>query len=371
MLIKSIMFVVPSSIYGGGEVYVKNFINYLKKNTSIKIFVGVCNERLGQELKTLADDVFFIRSSDSNLNKLINVILINLYLIRKGISVIFLNGLPESGLFSFLTFSKNLICIGHSNEHHLRTLNNGHSLKKIVLKYLYRISFHRFKLFIAINKKAKSSVDEFISNYTKCRVIYNGVPPVIANSLNKSTSMKSQISKLVVGRMSRLVKDKNIELAIDSVAAAGPNFELLVAGEGPHLRNLQRYAEQIPTNHVSFLGYCAADEFFSRIDVMLLTTPSYSNADATPLVILEAMSAGVPVIATKVGGVSELICHMENGILCDDDPDSFSKALRLIASDKNLVKKLVTNAKAHYIEKYSSDVCFNKTILAIRDYCEF
>ncbi|QSX28910.1 glycosyltransferase family 4 protein [Shewanella cyperi] len=365
---KSILIVAPSDIYGGGEVYIKNFVHYLKEQTTVKVIVGVCHQRLRDELKDVADVTFTVKPSVSLPNKLINTQIINYYSLRYGVDVVFLNGLPESALFAFLLVDRNVVCIGHSNEQHLKVLPARNGINASVLKLLFRLSFKKLKLFIAINKVAEANVQAFIPLYRRIRVIYNGVPAINPQYVNEQNAVPLFTAPFVVGRICRLTADKNVELAIDSVRQTGSDIPLIIAGEGPHQAALVAYCGSSSAN-IHFMGHCNAADFFSQIDVMLLTTPSTGNADATPLVILEAMSAGVPVIATRVGGVPELISHMHTGLLCDDDPFEFAKAINLLKQDRHLLQSISSNAKLEYQRRFSPSVTFAETTLMIKRYC--
>ncbi|MBG6247618.1 MULTISPECIES: glycosyltransferase [Symbiopectobacterium] len=102
---------------------------------------------------------------------------------------------------------------------------------------------------------------------------------------------------------------------------------------------------------------------------MLLTTPTDNNADATPLVIAESMSVGVPVISTRVGGVPELIEDRRTGLLCEDSADAFRQSILEFSTDDVLYNELVNNTKLEFNRRFSADVTFSKTIDAILKYC--
>ncbi|NHN53136.1 glycosyltransferase family 4 protein [Providencia rettgeri] len=350
---KKILIIAPSSIYGGGEVYVKNLINYINKNYII--IVGACNERLINEINNNVNFIFKVKPSTSQANKLYNNLLINYYSFKYNVDIIFLNGLPESALYAFTLLKKNIVCIGHSNESHLRYINDQHGLKNFLLKTLFKLSFKKLKLFIAINEQAKSNLLYFFPKYKKSQVIYNGVPEMVIE--------KKKNNNFTVGRICRLLPDKNVKLAIDSMKNIN-KASLIIAGEGPEKNKLEEHANRSKID-VTFLGHCNAADFFSKIDVMLLTTPSNSDGDATPLVILESMSAGIPVISTKVGGVPELIEHMVTGILCEDTPESFSNAINLLLHDEMLYQTISHNSRNAYIERFSSNITFEQTLSAI------
>lgn len=350
---KSILLVAPSGMYGGGEVYVKNLAVYLKAESELKVYLLANNTRLIEELTSVVDGVLVCKDSASQKNKLFNAFQIAKLTVKHKIDTVFLNGLPESGLLAFLSCAKRTVCIGHSNESNLAILNKTKGLSNWLLKLMFRWSFKKIDAFICINKLAQKNILQFLPSYEKSYVVYNGVPPVTVNNKNAS-----QDDKLRIGRICRLTKDKNVELAIDSVREIKGNVEMLIAGEGEHLSELRRFSADLP---VKFLGHIQAEQFYSQIDIMLLTTPESSNADATPLVILEAMSAGIPVISTRVGGVPELIENGVSGLLCDDSIEGFSEAILSLVNNKELYEKLSEGAKKRYEQEFTIEVMMTKT----------
>lgn len=363
---KTILIIAPGEMYGGGEVYIKNLVSFLHVQGEYRIIVGVCNQRLYQDVSEVADYVFRVNASTSQFNKLKNVFLINKFCQENSVDVVFLNGLPETGLFATLLSHPNVVCIGHSNEFYLTTLRERKGISAIVVRNLFLAAFKKFKLFIAINEIAQTNVRNFIVDYRKCQVIYNGVPPVSDKILEPSSSTAVPKRLFVVGRICRLIPEKNVELAIDSIRGLNEKVELIVAGEGPHRSYLEQYAKGV---NVRFVGHCNASSFFSQIDAMLLTTPSCSNADATPLVIPEAMSVGIPVIATRVGGVPELIDSGRTGLLCEDSVDAFRQAILKLRTDRDNYAMLSSNARLEYSHRFSPEITFSQTINAIQAHC--
>ena len=111
--------------------------------------------------------------------------------------------------------------------------------------------------------------------------------------------------------VARLVPLKNLRLLVDAfriVRAADPDAHLLVVGEGPEARALERHAAalRVSRSSVTFAGYVPHDEtpdFYRSADVFALS----SDFDNSPNVVLEAMASGLPVVATDVGGVREFV----------------------------------------------------------------
>lgn len=117
------------------------------------------------------------------------------------------------------------------------------------------------------------------------------------------------------------------------VAERVPELRVLVAGVGPDESDLRRLADQLGLHEkVRFLGYVAdATRLYAASDVFLLT----SRYETTPLVVLEAMAARVPVVATPVGSVAEVF---EDGVeaffVPHDNEDLFAERVVTLLRDR-------------------------------------
>ena len=119
-----------------------------------------------------------------------------------------------------------------------------------------------------------------------------------------------------LGAVGRLVPGKGIETLIEALRilkSRGVMCPLRIAGAGPLRARLQQQCRQYGVgSQVKFLGHLEElDEFYASVD--LLVHPSLS--EGLPLVILEAMASGLPIVATRVGGVPEVLEHAVHGYM--------------------------------------------------------
>ncbi|HVW38501.1 MAG TPA: glycosyltransferase, partial [Pirellulales bacterium] len=124
----------------------------------------------------------------------------------------------------------------------------------------------------------------------------------------------------LVGAVGRLAEIKRHDLLIRAFARVRlrlPAARLLLVGDGPERRPLEQLAAKLlPADCVRFAGRQAAPErFLQAMDVMALT----SRSEGMPLAVLEAWAAGTPVVATRVGGLPELIADGETGLLVESN----------------------------------------------------
>jgi len=173
------------------------------------------------------------------------------------------------------------------------------------------------------------------------RVIYNARD---THELGVQDAPVSEpLGPLRFGFIGRLDPTKGIDLLLHAFCAAAlPDAELWIAGFGKSEYVdllISRYADE----HVRFLGRVTPRDFYPQADVVVV--PSLWN-DTFPGVVYEALAFGKPVIASRRGGIPEMIRHGENGLLFEPDrPEELVEALRQSAGDAALRARMGQTAR--------------------------
>lgn len=147
---------------------------------------------------------------------------------------------------------------------------------------------------------------------------------------------------LIVGRLS-LEKD---HLALLRAVAALPmrdHLRLVIVGDGPERAAIETLAKSLGMEHVVLLvgQQPSAEPFYGIADFAVLS----SRTEGSPNALLEAMAAGVPVVATRVGGIPEIVDDGVSALLVPPgDPTALSAALQKLLADPALVRRLRANA---------------------------
>jgi glycosyltransferase involved in cell wall biosynthesis len=161
---------------------------------------------------------------------------------------------------------------------------------------------------------------------------------------------------LAVGRLSQEKGHADLVTALPLLKRAGPGLKpkLVVVGEGPEERRIRQLAVALETaDQVIFTGPVnGVGPYYRMADVLVL--PSHS--EGSPNVLLEGMAAGVPVVATAVGGVPEIVRPDESALLVrPHDPRGLADAIRRLLTDADLARRLATNARARIVERHSPE----------------
>jgi glycosyltransferase involved in cell wall biosynthesis len=150
---------------------------------------------------------------------------------------------------------------------------------------------------------------------------------------------------LSVGRLSREKAHMDLVEGFKRLREAKPDIsvKLLIVGDGPERPGLEAAAGSPDCKgRIAFAGQVSdVQPFYAMADVFVL--PSHS--EGSPNVLLEAMAANLPIVATAVGGVPEMVENNESALLVPpNDPTTIATAIASLLTDKNLAQRLVTNA---------------------------
>ena len=157
----------------------------------------------------------------------------------------------------------------------------------------------------------------------------------------------------------RLTQQKALGTAIEAIARV-PAASLVVVGDGPERAELERLAAISGAGpRVRFVGLRTRDEALRIVagaEAGLLS----SDWENLPHSAVEALSVGVPVVSTAVGGVPEVVTDGENGLLvAPRDPDALAAGMRRVLEEPGLRDRLAAGARPS-VEALSSDVVYGK-----------
>jgi glycosyltransferase involved in cell wall biosynthesis len=155
----------------------------------------------------------------------------------------------------------------------------------------------------------------------------------------------------------RVTRQKSLGVALDALAQV-EDVSLLIAGDGPDLAEVRRRVVELGLDgRVRFLGSLGRNDvltLFRAADASLLTS-SWENF---PHTVVEALAVGTPVIATRVGGVPELVRDHENGLLvAAGDTEALADAISRLVRDAGLRDRLASEA-TRTVEPLQSEVLY-------------
>jgi len=192
-------------------------------------------------------------------------------------------------------------------------------------------------------------------------VVYNGIAVDEPVGLTERAAARAQLNicseAFVVGTVGRLDPVKNLSVLLrahSQLIKDTPHAQLVIVGSGPEQQALQAEARALGAgDRVLFVGYRSdARRVMAAFDVYV----NSSTYEGVSLAILEAMAAGLPVVATRVGGNPEVVLHDETGILVPGDAAlPMAAAISALARDVPLRQQLGTAARARVLGRFSID----------------
>ncbi|PKH12758.1 glycosyl transferase family 1, partial [Pseudomonas sp. 43NM1] len=183
----------------------------------------------------------------------------------------------------------------------------------------------------------------------KLQVIPNGLPAangVLPQSINRQ--------RWIAGYVGRLSSEKGPDLFLDALiplCQQHPQLDAVMLGDGPERESLlERINAAGLQNRITLPGYQTdMGLWWRRLDALVIS----SRTEGTPMILLEAMQAGVPVVAFGVGGIPDVLEERHNGLLATPtDSAALARQIGTLLSEPALARELSDNAKRTQLDRY-------------------
>ena len=247
----------------------------------------------------------------------------------------------------------------------------GLGLLESPLWWLHRQVYRRADAVIAPSKRIAAELEAH--NFGPVGLWRRGVQwdrfsPALADPALREMLTDSHPERVLLLSVGRLAPEKQVEHLVP-VLDAVPNVHLAIVGDGPHRDKLEQVFAGKP---VTFTGYKTGDELnaiYASADVFMF--PS-SPIETFGLVAAEAMASGLPVIASRVGGMPEIVEDGVTGFIHESgDTEAIVAAVRMLAADPDR-RRAMSQAARHAAEHWSwtevMDELFEKYRAVIADY---
>ena len=198
----------------------------------------------------------------------------------------------------------------------------------------------------------------------RIHIQHNSIRPEPLQSSEEAEALRKRLGiakdeslVLSVGRLSREKGHVDLLCAFNHLRQNNPGTKstLVIAGDGPERASLAAAATSFGfSESVIFSGEVSnVQPYYAAADVLVL--PSLS--EGSPYVLLEAMAAKVPIVATAVGGVPEIVEEEESALLVPPrNPAAMAAAIERVLTDPALAHKLTTNAAARVATRYTPEI---------------
>lgn len=209
----------------------------------------------------------------------------------------------------------------------------------------------------------------------RIHVQHNSIRPETAASAEDAQAVKAKFGikqgepvVLAIGRLSSEKAHIDLLDAFQLLQSNNPelNAKLVIVGDGPEREKLEAAARSLGINErVHFAGQISdVKPYYAAADLLVL--PSHS--EGSPYVLLEAMAAGLAIVATAVGGVPEMVQNEESALLVPArDAQKMAAAIARVLQDEELARKLTANASALINTRYSPETYVRSLVKIYRN----
>lgn len=228
---------------------------------------------------------------------------------------------------------------------------NSRLLKK-VLSIEQKVFTQADRIIVTTSEIKEAIINRFGSLGGKISIVPNGVDTSLFKP-NRTEVNKNFTNVLCF--VGRLAPEKNLESLIKAVEDV--NAELHIIGKGPSASTLKQLAIDNP--RIKFHGAVANEDlpkFFGHSDIFVFP----SLYEGHPKALIEAMASGLPIIASNVLGIKEVIEHEKTGYLCNPDTLSIRTAILSVIENHRLRENLGANARQYAIEKFDINTTAKK-----------
>jgi len=217
-----------------------------------------------------------------------------------------------------------------------------------------KIQLAKFVACISYFCRSQAAVFTEPEDISKLKIIHCGIE---TSKLETAKHSDGRQNILFVARLAELKGLADLIEATKKITQKNTNLKLTIIGDGPERERFEKLAATKGLSEiVNFTGYLSQTEvasYLSETDVLVL--PSY--AEGVPVTLMEALGSQVPVVATQVGGVSELVEDQTNGIIIrPGDIGQLSEALLTLIQDPELRKQYGLQGQAKVRAEFNSEV---------------
>jgi glycosyltransferase involved in cell wall biosynthesis len=238
-------------------------------------------------------------------------------------------------------------------------------IKKAYL-WLEKISSY-FKDVIIVNSEFDRllAIKNKIAKPKKIITIYNGLDTDSLKFLSPEEAREfigfKNTDSILIGVVANLYKNKGLEYLIVATNKIKSNQKInfVIIGDGPERNKLEKLIKKYNLeNKVHLIGYIPdASKYLKAFDLLVLP----SVKEGQPWAILEAMATEVPIVATNIAGIPEMIENEKSGLLVEPaDPEALAEAIEKMLSRPSLAKECSDNALITLREKFNAETMIRK-----------
>lgn len=354
---KHVLFIDLARQYGGAEKYIEGLIDeYREKKIKTSLLLRK-NSLFSAKIN--GDEVITIDASKISIFKDIDNV--KKYIYENNVNIIHVNGINSEVFLKLLKYKikeKNIVYV--STIHGIAEFDRMErsKIERIIFSKLQVNALKSVDKIIAVSNSIKENLLEKGIKENKIEVIYHGLKKI--PHFDDCYSENTPIKICYIGRMEKV---KNVDFLINKLISLKDSFDFVceLYGDGKERERLENIVKNAELqDRIKFMGYKNnISDILVNYD--LLVQPSFYESFG--LSVLEAMSQGVPVLCSRVGGMKEIIVDGETGFLFDIESSSeFDEKIKNIATGKINLNQIRKNAYISVKQRFLFDTMVEKTL---------
>jgi glycosyltransferase involved in cell wall biosynthesis len=363
--------IVYGGAWAGVEVQVTTLLKTLNQSPEVELCAILFGkERLAEELARLRIPTKVVsRGRTRWLGGLRDCVQ---FLRERRVDILHSHQHRENFLSVFLGRFAGVPILVQTQHGHPELFSGLSGMKRRIL-----LSGERLTAKYAVDKviAVSAEVTRYLRTYLPAKqveVVRNGIEvgKVLCNlsSAEAKSRLGLRADSLVVGTAARLESVKRLDLFLsvaEQLSRSLPETMFVIAGKGREEARLRQLIKQHRLeNRVVMLGHRDdVHQVLRAMDVLLIT----SDREGIPMVVLEAMVLGLPVVARDVGGISEILEHGTTGMLVPSgDVQALTESCLMLLNDRGMRTRVAQNAQAAVAKNYSAEANAAQTLRLYR-----
>jgi glycosyltransferase involved in cell wall biosynthesis len=199
---------------------------------------------------------------------------------------------------------------------------------------LQRFVFRRFDAVVAVSRPQADELRASGVPARRLHIVPNALAahPAPLTRADARRALNLPVDGMLAGWVGRVSREKGVDVFIDALSSIDDRvIQGAILGEGPERGTEAARAESIAPGRFLWLGAVPdAARYFAAFDLFVMS----SRAEGLPMVLLEAMAAGTPIVTTNVGGIPDLLSPAEGVLVAPEDPKALATAMRATLDDR-------------------------------------
>lgn len=363
---KKVGFFITKGIWGGASRYVFDIVSSLDKKEFDSFVVCGIKGELSEKLRSIGIRVYEIESMQRDIHlgkELFSLFKMYQILRKEQPDVLHLNSPKASGLGSvigrFLSIKRIVYTI-----HGLSSNEDRSSLQKTLIKFFTWLTILFATDTVVLSKTEYNQIADWPFVKKKIHIISLGIEDhgylqkIEARKLLSSYIGSHLTEKdIVIGTIAELHKNKGLVYAINALSET-PNYKYVIIGDGEEKEVLTQIINN-ENSHIFLTGQIKdAAQLIKGFDIFLLP----SIKEGLPYVLLEAGLAQVPIVATDVGGIKELISETDGLVIASKNPKQIITAINQTLKNPLESKVFCDNLKNKIQQHFNKSTALSQIV---------